>query len=111
MSAQPVDYLPPIVSDPSRYGRDPYRNTLAKVNAGLSEISGILNIYPPITTFAARPSQANVAYARKVPERVISAALGHDSECTTRICLDPVSWIRVDRANATIIRLLREKDK
>lgn len=108
---QPAGYLLPIVSDPSRDGRNQYRNTLAKVNAGLSEISRMLNIYPPITTYVARHSWASIAYAQKVPLGVITAALGHDSERTTRIYLDSVSLSRVDRANAMMIRLLQGGDK
>ena len=107
---KPLGYLLPIITDPARDDRNQYRNVLGHVNAGLSEISRLLHIYPPITTYVARHSWASIAYANEVPLSVISEALGHDSERTTRIYLSTVTHDRVDRANTMIIRLLQGED-
>lgn len=109
-SAPPTGYLLPIVTDPLRDPRNQYRNALIRVNAGLSEISETLNIYPPVTTYVARHSWASIAYAKQVPLSVISEAMGHDSEKTTRIYLDTLSCQRVDRANNMIIGLLLKEE-
>ena len=102
----PTGYLLPIIVDPDRDERNQYRNILFHVNSGLAEISGMLHIDPPVTTYVARHSWATVAYAKDIPVSVISEALGHDSERTTRIYLASVSTARVDRANSMIIDLL-----
>ena len=102
----PTGYLLPIIVDPDRDERNQYRNILFHVNSGLAEISGILHIDPPVTTYVARHSWATIAYAKEIPVSVISEALGHDSERTTRIYLASVSTTRVDKANSKIIDLL-----
>ena len=99
-------YLLPIITDPGRDDRNQYRNVLFHVNAGLAEISRMLHLDPPITTYVARHSWATAAYSQNVPVSIISEALGHDSERTTRIYLASVSNSRVDRANSMIIKKL-----
>ena len=48
-----------------------------------------------------------VAYRQDIPVAVISEALGHDSERTTRIYLASIGTERVDYANSMIISLLK----
>ena len=99
-------YLLPIIRHPELNDRSQYRNVLFRINAGLAEISRILHVDPPVTTYVARHSWASIAYATNVPVGVISEALGHDSERTTRIYLDSVSSSRVDKVNSKIIGLI-----
>ncbi len=99
-------YLLPIIRHPDLNDRSQYRNVLFRVNSGLAEISRMLHVEPPITTYVARHSWASLAYARNVPVSIISEAMGHDSERTTRIYLASVSNSKVDKANSMIIGLL-----
>ena len=99
-------YLLPIITSKDRDERNQYRNILFRVNSGLAEISRMLHIDPPITTYVARHSWATIAYSQNVSVSIISEALGHDSERTTRIYLASVSNSRVDRANSMILKKL-----
>ena len=99
-------YLLPIITDPGLNARNQYRNVLFRVNSGLAEISRMLRVDPPITTYVARHSWATIAYSQDVPVSIISEGLGHDSERTTRIYLASVSNKKVDRANTMIIKQL-----
>ena len=101
----PNGFLLPIITRPGDY-RNQYRNVLFKVNSGLKEISQLLNLPVPLTTYVARHSWASIAYSQSVPLSVITEGLGHDSERTTRIYLASVLGDKVDRANQMIIDLL-----
>lgn len=104
--ANPAGYLLPIITSSEKDGRNQYRNILFHVNSGLADISEMLRIGPPVTTYVARHSWASIAYSRNVPIAVISEAMGHDSERTTRIYLASVSNAKVDKANSMILHLL-----
>lgn len=104
--ANPAGYLLPIITSSEKGGRNQYRNILFHVNSGLADISEMLRIDPPVTTYVARHSWASIAYSRNVPIAVISEAMGHDSERTTRIYLASVSNTKVDKANSMILHLL-----
>ncbi len=104
--ANPAGYLLPIITSSEKGGRNQYRNILFHVNSGLADISEMLRIDPPVTTYVARHSWASIAYSRNVPIAVISEAMGHDSERTTRIYLASVSNAKVDKANSMILHLL-----
>lgn len=56
-----------------------------------------------MTLYVARHSWATIARDRQIPLSVISEALGHDSEQTTRIYLQSISSPEVDKANASIL--------
>jgi integrase len=101
----PNGFLLPIITRPGDF-RNQYRNVLFKVNSGLKEISQLLNLPIPLTTYVARHSWASIAYSQSVPLSVITEGLGHDSERTTRIYLASVLGDKVDRANQMIIDLL-----
>ena len=98
--------LLPIILHPDLNDRSQYRNILIPVNSGLAEISRMLHVDPPITTYVARHSWASIAYSRNVPVSIISEAMGHDSERTTRIYLASVSNRKVDKANSMIMDLV-----
>ena len=107
----PAGYLLPIITrtegDPYRQ----YRSRIHRVNRTLHGLSARLGIAPPLTTYVARHSWASNAYRIGVPVAVISEALGHESEKTTRIYLSAMDSSRMDEANAALIRVLQESER
>ena len=91
-------YLLPLLDgvsgDPRRHyhSGDPrrhYQNALQRVNAHLKKIGEMVNSPVALTTYTARHGWASMARRMDVPLPVISEAMGHDSEKTTRIYLRP----------------------
>ena len=74
-----------------------------RVNHALKSIGRSLGLPRPLTMYVARHSWASIAQASQVPLPVISAALGHTSERTTRIYLEAIAAQRVDEANERVI--------
>ena len=107
----PAGYLLPIITrtegDPYRQ----YRSIIHRVNRTLHGLSARLGIAPPLTTYVARHSWASNAYRIGVPVAVISEALGHESEKTTRIYLSAMDSSSMDEANAALIRFLQESER
>ena len=103
----PNGFLLPIINKEGYDYRKQYKCAIQKTNQALTKISMLLHLDILLTTYVARHSWASIAYNRNVPLSVISEALGHDSERTTRIYLDSVSNTVVDRANHKIINMLR----
>ncbi len=99
-------YLLPIISNPAADSRHQYLNALHKVNRHLREIGQKLHLNAPLTTYVARHAWASIARSRKVPLSVISEALGHDSESTTRIYLASFDNMAIDKANSEILKSL-----
>ena len=100
------DFLLPILSGPEKDYRRQYKQAITKTNRDLANISHLLGLSIPITTYVARHSWASIAYSKSVPVALISEGMGHDSEHTTRIYLASVSNSGVDRANRKILHLL-----
>ncbi len=59
-----------------------------------------------LTTYVARHSWASNAYKMGIPVAIISEALGHGSEKTTRIYLASMEEEKLDAANASILAFL-----
>ena len=102
----PNGFLLPIITNPKQDFRQQYKNAILRTNEALAKISEMLDLEVTLTTYVARHSWASIAYSRSVPLALISEAMGHDSERTTRIYLASVSNAGVDRANHKIINLL-----
>ena len=60
----------------------------------------------PLTCYVARHTWASIAKSKNIPISVISEAMGHDSESTTRIYLASLDTSVIDKANKLIIGLL-----
>ena len=86
-----------------RQERTQYESKMQQVNRHLKKIGQQLGLPIPLTTYCARHSWATIARDRNVPLAVISEALGHDNEQTTRIYLDSIRTSVVDDANRMII--------
>ena len=86
-----------------RHGTYPVRKQDAASKPAFEEIGQQLGLPIPLTTYCARHSWATIARDKNVPLAVISEALGHDNEQTTRIYLDSIRTSVVDDANRMII--------
>jgi integrase len=100
-------FLLPIVKDPNAGIRQQYKSAAHFVNDKLKVLGKRLNLPIPLTTYVARHSWASVAKSRNVPVSVISEAMGHDSEKTTRIYLASLDTCAVDKANSQILKALQ----
>ena len=94
-------FLLPIIKKPDNY-RKQYKNCLHYVNSSLKLISQLADL-PPISMYVARHSWASVAYKKHIPISVISEAMGHLSEMTTKIYLSSLNISDIDNANNIII--------
>ncbi len=86
------DYIFPILDKETHRTEQQICNrihkTLRKVNLHLREISGLLGLAIPITTYVARHTYATVLKRSGVDVALISESLGHSSEKVTQIYLD-----------------------
>ena len=98
------DYLLPILRLPSNNLRSQYKSTMFRINKYLKEIARLCGITTPLTMYVSRHSWASIAKSQNVPVPVISEALGHDSEDTTRIYLALLDSSVVYKANRKVIR-------
>lgn len=99
-------YLFPIIRDLSKNEYHQYRNKLTIINRHLKVIGDMIDLPIPLTMYVARHSWATIARNQGVPLSVISEALGHDSESTTKIYLASIGAHLVDKANKQILKLL-----
>ena len=83
-----------------------YRNGTQHINRHLKKLSDKLDLSFPITLYVARHSWASIAQTEQIPLRVISAAMGHDSEVTTQIYLASIQTAQIDEANSKIMNSL-----
>lgn len=102
------DYLFPILYHPRRGKRSSYDSSLRLYNQRLKEISDILGLSQPLTSHVSRHSWATLAKKLGVATYIISDAMGHTSENTTRIYLDSINNSVLDEANHTVISAIYE---
>ena len=99
-------YLLPIIRDLEADGRKQYKKTAHLVNLKLKKLEMQLGLSIPLTTYVARHAWASIAKSKNVALSVISEAMGHDSENTTRIYLASLDTSLVDKANSLILNSL-----
>ena len=97
-------YLLPIIRPTGKDERRQYQNAAHLVNTKLKKIGIRLGLTIPLTTYVARHGWASIARSQNIPISIISEAMGHDSETTTRIYLASLDTSVVDRANSLILR-------
>ncbi len=101
-------YLLPIIT---RTGIDEYcayRNVGYRINTNLKRVGQLLGA-PDAgswSLYCARHSWASLARAQGGPVSIISEAMGHDSESTTRIYLASLEASAIDQANSLVISAL-----
>lgn len=99
-------YLLPIIREAGVDERRQYLNEVHRINRNLKLIGEQIGLSIPLTTYVARHSWASIAHSKNVSLSVISEALGHDSEKTTRIYLASLDTSLVDKANSLILNSL-----
>lgn len=104
-------YLFPVLPD-SDAGDDQmyeaYKRALHQYNGCLKEIGEQLSIPIHLTSYVFRHTWATEALRNDTPVAVISQALGHTSERTTRHYLAALDQSQLDAANEIITRKLEE---
>ena len=99
-------YLLAIIRDMEVDGRKQYKKTAHLVNQKLKKLGMRLGLSIPLTTYVARHAWASIAKSKNISLSVISEAMGHDSENTTRIYLASLDTSLVDKANSLILKSL-----
>lgn len=99
-------YLLPIIKNSHADTRRQYRNAAHLINDKLKKIGYSLGSPVILTTYVARHAWASIAKSKNISVAVISEAMGHDSENTTRIYLASLDTSVVDKANRLIIKLI-----
>lgn len=97
-------YLLPIIKNADADSRRQYRTAAHFINDKLKKIGRSLHVPVPLTTYVARHAWASIAKSKNISVSVISEAMGHDSENTTRIYLASLDTSVVDKANHLIIK-------
>jgi integrase len=101
------EYIFPILkSDIYSKSYQQYRKAVNRYNANLKKLSKYAELDVSLTSYVARHSWATIAQNSNVPISVISAALGHTTEQTTRIYLSAIDNSKIDEANSRIISLV-----
>ncbi|WP_455634993.1 tyrosine-type recombinase/integrase [Parabacteroides sp.] len=95
-------YLFPILPADRAVGHEAYKALLGAYNRTLKEIGASLSTPVRLTSYTMRHSWATNAYRRHVPLSVISQALGHASEQTTRHYLAALDQSELNLANERV---------
>ncbi len=98
-------YLLPIITRDGNE-RQQYLNMQHQINTNLKKIARLAKINTNLTFYCARHSWASIAKYNNIPLSVISDAMGHESESTTRIYLASFDDAVIDNVNKKIIQLL-----
>ncbi len=99
-------YIFPFISKEKTDAYKQYHCVLHKINRDLKLLGQMIGLSRPLTTYVSRHAWATIAKQKKIPLTIISEALGHDSEKTTRIYLDSLDTATIDKANDMIISCL-----
>lgn len=100
-------YLLPIIRDLEVDERKQYKKAAHLVNTKLKKLGIQLELSVPLTTYVARHAWASIAKSKNISISVISEAMGHDSENTTRIYLASLDTSLIDKANSLILKSLQ----
>lgn len=92
-------YILPILNTGSKSLYDQYRNELRKFNNHLKQLSSLLKLERPLTSYVARHSWATLAHKNGAPVSIISESLGHSSEKVTYTYLDALDPVAIDEVN------------
>lgn len=95
-------FLFPILPDSETFTHAQYKYRLAVHNRELKAIGAELGFPIRLTSYVTRHSWASAALANEVPVAVISQALGHSSEKTTRYYLSELDISQLTTANQKV---------
>jgi len=101
-----TDYLFPLLYHPGRKKYCSYDSALRLYNRRLKKISGIMRLTGSLTSYVSRHTWATFAKYQGIATVIISDAMGHTSEDTTRIYLDRINNTVLDEANNAVVALI-----
>lgn len=81
-----------------------YPTALHNHNDRLKQISGLLGLSDCLTSYTSRHTWASLAKKNGVETYIISEAMGHTSENTTRIYLASLNNTVLDKANEIVLK-------
>ena len=100
------DYLLPILDSTQKDEPRQYHNATNRIAYHLKNLAKSIGLQGSLTLYVARHSWATIARDNNISIAIICEGLGHDSIATTQIYLGSILTAEVDKANASIIRLL-----
>ena len=103
----PTEHLLPILSKETPDKRRDYIRMFHAINRHLKRVGKLIDPHINLTLYVARHSWATLAQRQGIALAVISEALGHDSETTTRVYLSSLDNNSVNRANAKVMAALK----
>lgn len=103
-AAHDSPFLLNIIKDMDGDPHDQYLAAMDTANRRLKKVSKLAGLTCGLTTYTPRHTWASMAKAKNIEISVISDALGHESEATTRIYLATIDTRRIDSANALITK-------
>lgn len=92
-------FLLPILSEKGHN----YDSALRLHNMRLKDISNLMGLDKPLTSYVARHSWATLAKKKGISTQIISESMGHNNEKTTRIYLSSLDKSVIDDANAKLL--------
>lgn len=95
-------YLFPLLPQDGIISHEHYKALLRNYNNLLKKIGNRLGLETPLTSYVVRHSWATIAYRKYTPVAIISQALGHASEKTTRHYLAQLDQSELSKANKLI---------
>ncbi len=95
-------YLFSLLPQDGIISHEHYKVLLRNYNKLLKKIGSRLGLETPLTSYVVRHSWATIAYRKYTPVAVISQALGHTSEKTTRHYLAQLDQSELSKANILI---------
>lgn len=103
-SAKDSPFLLPIIRNPKGNTRSQYLSALCYANRKLKNIAKKAGVEAKVTTYTSRHTWASIVKQKNIELSIISDAMGHQSESTTRIYLATLDHSKIDRANNIILR-------
>lgn len=96
------DYLFPILLNGSETQHEEYKSILFEYNSNLKELGSKMSIPINLTSYVIRHTWATEALRKHIPIAIISQALGHTSEKTTRYYLAQLDQSELSNANQLV---------
>jgi len=99
-------YIFPILNESHKTPNMMYNRKekmIRKINKDLKEIANLVGIETELTTYVARHSYATILKKSGIATAVISEAMGHDSEKTTKIYLESFENNILDEASRCLL--------
>ena len=96
-------FLLPIIKVAGEGERRQYLNASHLMNKNLKRVGRMVGCPVELTFYVARHGWASIAKSKNIAVSVISEAMGHDSENTTRIYLASLDTSLVDQANNAVM--------